>query len=185
MEMRQRQGGRLRFVVAPPDPAKWEWLWFSFFATQAGLADGLSRFTAADKEEDERRQQQQRRGTGNAGRERGVESALVANLATLVGLGVVWCEKPILGKTVGWGGRGGGGGAAALQQRTPQKQKPKEKKKKKTKPNQTKPFVPTSTNLQKERPPSWTWFFFFLTGRTPTTHPQNKNTKKSFKKFKN
>jgi hypothetical protein len=64
-------GGRLRFVVAPPDPAKWEWLWFSFFATQAGLADGLGRFTAADKEEDERRQQQQqRRGTGTqAGKE--------------------------------------------------------------------------------------------------------------------
>jgi hypothetical protein len=89
---------------------------------------------------------------------------LVANLATLVGLGVVWCEKPILGKTVGWGGEVGG--AAALQQRTPQKQKPKGKKKKKPKPNQTKPFVPTSINLQKER---------------PTTHPQNKNTKKSLK----
>jgi len=86
---------------------------------------------------------------------------LVANLATLVGLGVVWCEKPILGKTVRWGRWGSG--------RTPtthptQKQKPKEKKK--TKPNQTKPFVPTSINLQKER---------------PTTHPQNKNTKKSLK----
>jgi len=58
---------------------------------------------------------------------------LVANLATLVGLGLVWCEKPILGKTVGWGG--GGGGTTAHQKQTPQKKKPKGEKKKK---NQTK-----------------------------------------------
>ncbi len=125
-------GGRLRFVVAPPDPAKWEWLWFSFFATQAGLANGLSRFTAPDKEEDERRQQQQRRGTGRqAGKRR--RECVGCEFSNSCGTGGCLVRKAYFREDSGGGGWGGGG-ATALQQRTPQKQKPKEKKEK---PNQT------------------------------------------------
>lgn len=121
-------GGRLRFVVAPPAPAKWEWLWFSFFATQAGLANGLSRFTAADKKVDERPQQQQRRGTGRqAGKRR--RECVGCEFSNSCGTGGCLVRKAYFRED-----SGRGGGAAALQQRTLQKQKPKEKIKK---PNQT------------------------------------------------
>ncbi len=108
---------------------------------------------------------------------RGVESALVANLATLVGLGVVWCEKPILGKTVGWGGRWGS-------DRTPTTHPPKTKTKTKTKKNQTKPNLWYLLPLICKRKDHQVEGGFF-SDRPHSNHAPPKNKTSNKIKFKN